>query len=69
MNKYDDIIELKHFHAKNKPFMSNSERAAQFMPFKALNGFEDSISASADEIFDDEWQKIDFDEAQDFPEY
>lgn len=69
MKKYDDIINLEHFHAEDKPFMSNSERSAQFMPFKALNGFEESISESSDEIFDDKWQEIDSSDAQNFPEY
>lgn len=68
MKKYDDIIKMKHFHASGKPFMSNDDRAAQFMPFKSLNGFEDSISDSAENVLNDEWQDIDSSESQENPE-
>ena len=41
--KYDDIIyEKRPPIGRHKP-MSLSDRAAQFMPFKALVGFEDEI--------------------------
>ncbi len=41
MHKYEDIINLEHFHASGKPYMSNTERAAQFMPFKAMDGYDE----------------------------
>ena len=68
MKKYDDIINVKHFHLEGKPFMSNRDRAAQFMPFKSLNGYEDEISSSSDRIFEATWQDVDFSESQEFPE-
>ncbi len=41
--KYDDIINLPHFHAKGHPYMSNVARAAQFMPFKSLKGYDELV--------------------------
>ena len=45
--KYDDIINLPHHVSKNRPQMSMSNRAAQFSPFAALTGFEDTINETA----------------------
>lgn len=44
-NKYKDIINLRrHEPDESKhPRMSRYNRAAQFAPFAALNGFEESI--------------------------
>ena len=36
MNKYDDIIDLPHFHDADFPEMSLNDRAGQFSPFDAL---------------------------------
>ncbi|MBR2831232.1 hypothetical protein IKE83_02640 [Candidatus Saccharibacteria bacterium] len=33
---YEDIINLPHFHAPGRPFMSMEARAAQFAAYKAL---------------------------------
>ena len=33
---YEDIIDLPHFHAPGRPFMSMDARAAQFAAYKAL---------------------------------
>lgn len=33
---YEDIIDLPHFHAPGRPFMSMESRAAQFAAYKAL---------------------------------
>lgn len=40
---YDDIINLPHYVSKKRPRMSVYDRAAQFSPFAALVGFENSI--------------------------
>lgn len=40
---YDDIINLPHHVSKKRPQMSMADRAAQFSPFAALVGYEDSI--------------------------
>ena len=42
MNKYDDIIHLSRPKSK-RPSMSIEARAAQFVPFSALVGYEESI--------------------------
>ncbi len=40
---YDDIINLKHHVSLTHPRMSLNDRAAQFAPFSALTGYEESI--------------------------
>ena len=47
MNGYEDIIGLPHFVSKNRKHMSNRDRAAQFAPFAALTGYDDSINEAA----------------------
>lgn len=44
--KYDDIIDLPRPDSKH-PKMSRIDRAAQFSPFAALTGHEDSIKETA----------------------
>ena len=41
---YEDIMDLPHHVSATHPHMSLYDRAAQFMPFKALTGYEDDIS-------------------------
>lgn len=41
--KYEDIINLPHHVSKTRPQMSMLERAAQFSPFAALNGYDDAV--------------------------
>ena len=43
MGKYDDIIHLEHHVSKNHKQMSIYERSAQFAPFAALVGYDESI--------------------------
>ena len=40
---YDDIINMEHHISKNHPRMDISDRAAQFMPFSALTGYDEAI--------------------------
>lgn len=40
---YDDIIDLPHHVSTVHPRMSRADRAAQFSPFAALQGYEDAI--------------------------
>ena len=40
---YDDIINLPHYEPKHHPRMSMQSRAAQFAPFAALSGNDDTI--------------------------
>ena len=46
-DNYEDIINLPHFVSRDRSHMSNHDRAAQFAPFAALNGFGESISEAA----------------------
>lgn len=47
VHNYDDIINMPHHVSKKHPRMSLSERAAQFSPFAALNGYEEAIKKTA----------------------
>ena len=47
IDNYEDIIDLEHFVSKDRRHMSNYERAAQFAPFAALNGFSEDISEAS----------------------
>lgn len=40
---YSDIIDLPHHQSEYHPHMSISDRAAQFMPFAALTGYDDAV--------------------------
>ena len=44
LGKYDDIIDLPHHRSAKHPHMTPMERAAQFSPFAALTGHEDTIA-------------------------
>lgn len=44
MNKYQEIINLIHYEPKRHKRMSMENRAAQFAPFAALTGYEESIN-------------------------
>ena len=57
--KYDDIIDLPRPDSKH-PKMSRIDRAAQFSPFAALTGHEDSIKETA-RLTE---EQIDLDESQ-----
>jgi len=47
MGKYDDIIDLpRHISVKRQP-MSRYDRAAQFSPFAALNGYDEAVEETA----------------------
>ena len=46
-HRYDDIIDLPHHISKDRHHMSLSDRAAQFAPFSALTGYEESIEETA----------------------
>lgn len=46
-HRYDDIIDLPHHVSRRHPRMSRHNRAAQFMPFAALTGYEQVIAQTA----------------------
>lgn len=47
MGKYDSIINMPHHVSQTRVRMSLSDRAAQFAPFAALTGYEESIKETA----------------------
>lgn len=47
MGKYDDIIHLPHHVSTTRPRMPMIDRAAQFMPFRALTGYEGAVQETA----------------------
>ena len=47
MGNYDDIIDLPHHVSSTRPRMPMIDRAAQFMPFRALIGYEDAVQETA----------------------
>ena len=40
---YSDILYMPHHQSTRHPHMAVSDRAAQFMPFAALTGYEDAV--------------------------
>lgn len=46
MSRYDDILHFDHPVSKTHPQMSMIARAAQFMPFAALTGYESALDES-----------------------
>lgn len=46
-HKYEDVINRQHPTSKKHPRMSRTNRAAQFAPFEALTGYEESIEETA----------------------
>ena len=59
---YQDIIDLQPPHLLNHPPMSRTARAAQFMPFKALEPHEANIQAVEEIIEQKTDTYIEFDE-------
>lgn len=47
MGKYDHIINHPHHQSKTRPHMSLRDRAAQFAPFAALTGYDESVNEAA----------------------
>lgn len=46
-HRYDDIMALPHHQSKERTHMSLHDRAAQFAPFAALAGHEETIEETA----------------------
>lgn len=47
MGKYDDILNMPHHVSITRPHMSMHDRAAQFSPFAALTGYDDTVKETA----------------------
>ena len=55
-NKYQEILSMPRHRSKKRMPMPTEIRAAQFSPFAALSGFEDTIGSqerSAEGIYND----------------
>jgi hypothetical protein len=59
--KLKNIINMKHFHAENKPYMSMSDRATQFAPYKSLVGYEQLIDEETEEVLAKGFEEIEYD--------
>ncbi len=46
-SKYNDIINMPHHVSDKRAHMSCHDRAAQFSPFAALTGYDDSVKEAA----------------------
>ncbi len=52
MNDYSCLLYNPHYESKTRPHMSMYDRAAQFSPFAALTGYEESVEETAREETD-----------------
>lgn len=59
---HDDIVNLPHFKALGHKQMSMHDRAAQFMPFKSLKGYDEMVQSKADETADVKWEDIEYED-------
>ena len=65
LHRYDDMIDMPHHQSHSRPHMSLDKRAAQFAPFAALSGYENSVSETARltdpkaELSEDRKEKLD----------
>lgn len=60
MNNYSDIIDHPHYRSKTRTPMPMINRAAQFAPFAALSGYEESVQ-EAERLTD---HRIELDESE-----
>lgn len=51
-DNYEDIINHPHHESRTRKKMSNYDRAAQFAPFAALNGYEEAIRDQEKFVYD-----------------
>ncbi len=54
-HKYDDIINLEYHKSQKRPQMSLYERSAQFASFSALNGYEEAVKETVEDV--EKWYK------------
>lgn len=48
VERYSDIIDFPHHQSVRRPHMSVYNRAAQFVPFAALVGYDQMVQDAAD---------------------
>lgn len=49
MGNYDDIIDFPNHVSNRHPQMSMQNRAAQFVPFAAMRGYDEAIKKAENE--------------------
>lgn len=49
-HRYDDLLDLEHHTSGTHRRMDNAHRAAQFIPFSALSGFEEKLEEEKREV-------------------
>lgn len=50
IHNYEDIIDLPHYFPPDRVRMPRQQRAAQFMPFSALRGYDAALNKVQREI-------------------
>ena len=55
MQKYEDMWKMPHHVSPRRRAMPDSERAAQFLPYAALTGYEDAVRE--EERLTEEWAR------------
>lgn len=50
VSRYADMLDLPHHTSQRHPPMSRRQRAAQFMPFAALTGYDAIIAQTAQQV-------------------
>ena len=53
IKKYSDIIDAQRPVSLKHPAMDKMKRAAQFSPFAALTGYEDTVESARDQFVKD----------------
>lgn len=52
-SEYEELLDRPHFHAPGRPYMKNTNRAAQFSSYKSLDGYYDMIEEAEMELAED----------------
>ena len=66
--RYDDIIGMPHHVSKDRPHMSQADRAAQFAPFAALTGHGEAVRRTQEKVKLAIDNEIEHDEEPDYVE-
>ena len=63
--KYDDIIDIPRYIDPARQSMSMHDRAAQFMPFKSLKGYDDMVSERDRSMKNMPWENVEYENEDD----
>lgn len=62
----EDLTRRPAYHDPERPYMSMHDRAAQFMPFKSLNGYHEQVADKESTVLDAKWQQVEYDSTDEF---